>query len=92
MVLTGGRRVRSQRPIAYLFDLSGLGTMVTCFRQLGKSQKRIVTRDWLESDVAVPAFPPTLLLVEENPVLVDLFELLGADNTDLVILSSQRAT
>lgn len=64
-----------------------------CLRELSQPQKSVVTGHRFEGDVAVPTFLRALLLVEvQESILVDLFGLLGADDTDLVILPSKTAT
>ena len=65
----------------------------TRLRQLRQTQNRIVTRYRLESDIAVPALLPALLLFlaageEPEGLLVDLLALLGADDADFVIFTA----
>ena len=59
--------------------------------QLSQAQKSVVTWDWLECDVAVPAALCTLFLrreVEET-LRVNLLRLLRADDTDLIVASTE---
>ena len=65
----------------------------TRLRQLRQTQNCIVTRYRLESDIAVPALLPALLLFlaageEPEGLLVDLLALLGADDADFVIFTA----
>lgn len=62
--------------------------------QLRQSQNSIVTRNRLESDVAVPALLRRLPLVigVQESVLIDLLGLLRADDTDFVVLATKATT
>ena len=64
------------------------------FRQFGQSKKRVVTRDFLEGDITVPATLRALFAIREvqELVLVYLFGLLRADNADFVVATTQTAT
>ena len=65
----------------------------TRLRQLRQPQHRIIARHRLKRDIAVPPLLGRLPLVPlvQEPVLVDLLRLLGADDADLVVLAAERA-
>lgn len=65
-----------------------------CLRQFSQSEKRVVTRDLLKGNIAVPATLRALLTIRkvQELVLVYLFGLLRADDTDLVVATTKTAT
>ena len=64
------------------------------FRQFGQSKKRVVTRDFLEGDITVPATLRALLAIRkvQELVLVYFFGLLRANDTDLIVTTTKTAT
>lgn len=64
------------------------------FRQFGQSKKRVVTRDFLEGDITVPATLRALLAIRkvQELVLVYFFGLLRANDTDLIITTTKATT
>jgi hypothetical protein len=65
-----------------------------CLRQFGQSEKRIVTWDLFKGNVAMPATLRALLTIRkvQELVLVYLFGLLRADDTNLVVATTKTAT
>ena len=64
------------------------------FRQFGQSKKRVVTRDFLEGDITVPATLRALLAIRkvQELVLVYSFGLLRANDTDLIVTTTKATT
>lgn len=64
------------------------------FRQFGQSKKRVVTRDFLEGDITVPATLRALLAIRkvQELVLVYFFGLLRANDTDLIVSTTKTTT
>lgn len=64
------------------------------FRQFGQSKKRVVTRDFLEGDITVPATLRALLAIRkvQELVLVYFFGLLRANDTDLIVTTTKATT
>lgn len=65
--------------------------VTTSLWQLGQSKDGIVTRHGFESNVAMPALLAALLLISRKAFCIQLLRLLGADDGDLIIFTTECA-